>query len=166
MDKSAIISECCNYRYELRRIWDHSKPWVLFVCLNPSTADHIEDDNTSTVCINYAKQWGYGGVVMANLFAIRSTDKSIIQAVSDPIGPKNNEHIARLSREAVKTVCAWGDAGAYKGRDNEVLVMLQNPMCLVHLKSGRPGHPLYKSKDLVPIPYMHIPIPIPDQIDR
>ena len=91
-------------------------------------------------------------MVMANLFAIRSTDKSIIEAVSDPIGPKNDEHIDRLSREVVETVCAWGDAGAYEGRDNKVLAKLQAPKCLVHLKSGRPGHPLYKSKDLVPIP--------------
>lgn len=89
---------------------------------------------------------------MANLFAIRSTDKSKIHEVADPIGPENNKNLARLSKEAVETICAWGDSGAYDGRDKEVLGMLRDPKCLIHQKSGRPGHPLYKSKDLVPIP--------------
>ncbi len=152
MQKSAIISPCKKYRYELTRVWDSSKPWVLFICLNPSTADHETEDNTSRVCINYAKRWGYGGLVIANLFAYRSKDKSKLYRVDDPVGPDNDEHLKRLSSEAIETVCAWTDDGAYNDRDLQVLTMLHNPKCLVRLKSGRPGHPLYKSKALKPIP--------------
>ena len=152
MKKSAIISECGLYRYELKRTWDDTKPWVLFVCLNPSTADHQTDDNTSRVCINYAKRWGYGGLVIANLFAYRSTDKSYLYKVTDPVGPDNDKHLARLSNSAIETVCAWTDDGAYKDRDVIVLKMLKDPKCLTKLKSGRPGHPLYKKKELKPIP--------------
>lgn len=154
MKKTAIISECGNYRYELKRIWDDSKPWVLFVCLNPSTADHEKEDRTSRVCINYAKRWGYGGLVIANVFAYRSTDKSVLYQVDDPIGPENNQHLQRLSREAVETVCAWTDDAAFMGRDLAVLPILNSPKCLKKLKSGRPGHPLYKRKDLKPIPLL------------
>jgi len=154
MQKSAIISECGMYRYELKRIWDDSKPWVLFICLNPSTADHEEEDNTSRVCINYAKRWGYGGLVIANLFAYRSTDKSVLYQVSDPVGPENDQHLQRLSEEAVETVCAWTDDGAFMKRDLAVLLILKSPKCLTKLKSGRPGHPLYKSKELKPTPLL------------
>ena len=152
MKKSAIISSCKKYRYELRRVWDPSMPWVLFVCLNPSTADHESEDNTSRVCINYAKRWGYGGLVIANLFAYRSTDKSKLYLVDDPVGPDNDKHLERLSAEATETVCAWTDDGAFKDRDLRVLPMLINPKCLARLKSGRPGHPLYKSRELLPTP--------------
>ena len=39
------------YRYALWRTWDESKPKVLFVGLNPSTADEIQDDPTIRRCI-------------------------------------------------------------------------------------------------------------------
>ena len=152
MEKSAVISECGLYRYELRRIWDADKPWVLFICLNPSTADHEAEDNTSRVCINYAKRWGFGGLVIANLFAYRSTDPANLYKASDPVGAENDEHLKRLSNDASETVCAWSDDGGYMDRDLAVLPLLKSPKCLTMLKSGRPGHPLYKSKELKPIP--------------
>ncbi|MFV2031219.1 MAG: DUF1643 domain-containing protein [Gammaproteobacteria bacterium] len=152
MQRSAIISPCKKYRYELTRVWDASKPWVLFICLNPSTADHEAEDNTSRVCINYGRRWDYGGLVIANLFAYRATDKSMLYRVDDPIGPDNDEHLEKLSTVAVETVCAWSDDGRYKDRDIQILAMLDNPKCLTRLKSGRPGHPLYKSRELKPVP--------------
>ena len=152
MKKSAIVSSCGKYRYELRRIWNRSRPWVLFICLNPSTADHEADDNTSRVCINYAKRWNFGGLVIANLFAYRSTNRSALYQVPDPIGPDNDKHLRRLSKRAAVTVCAWTDDGGFMDRDLTILPLLHSPQCLVRLRSGRPGHPLYKSKELTPIP--------------
>ena len=152
MEKSAVISECGLYRYELRRVWDADKPWVLFICLNPSTADHEAEDNTSRVCINYAKRWGYGGLVIANLFAYRSTLPEGLYKVDDPVGPENDAYLKLLSAKAKETVCAWSNYGGYKDRDLEVLSFVKSPKCLTILKSGRPGHPLYKSKELKPIP--------------
>lgn len=154
MKKSAIISACGNYRYELRRVWDNSKLLVLFICLNPSTADQEEEDNTSRVCINYAQRWGYGGLIIANLFAFRSTEPSKLFTIDDPIGPENDLHLKKLSNEATMVVCAWSETGGYKNRDKEVLRILKNPHCLTKLKSGRPGHPLYKRKTLSPIPLL------------
>lgn len=152
MKTSATISPCKQYRYELRRIWDESKPLVLFVCLNPSTADADTEDNTSRVCINYAKRWGYGGLLIGNSFAYRSTERSAIYQTTDPIGPENDAWLKKLQSEATLVVCAWSDTGGYKGRDMEVLSFLHNPYCLKKLNSGRPGHPLYKRADLIPIP--------------
>jgi len=104
--KSAIISSCGKYRYELWRVWDDSKPLVLFICLNPSTADHEKEDNTSRVCINYAQRWGYGGLVMANLFAYRSTEPAKLFEKDDPIGPENDFYLRKLSGEAEMPICA------------------------------------------------------------
>ncbi len=154
MQKSAIMSDCEKYRYELRRTCDCSKPWVLFICLNPSTADHESEDNTSRVCVNYAKRWGYGGLIIVNLFAYRSTDISKLYLVNDPIGPVNDLHIMRLCDEAAEIICAWGSDGGYRDRDAKVMSYLKSPKCLVKLKNGRPGHPLYKSKTLEPITFI------------
>ena len=66
--KNATFSSCRTYRYSLSRIWDKKKKYVLFVGLNPSTADEEVDDPTIRRCINYAKNWGYGGFLMVNLF--------------------------------------------------------------------------------------------------
>lgn len=60
MDKDAILSADRKYRYVLTRIWDEAKPTVLFIGLNPSTADEETDDQTIRKCIGYAKRWGYG----------------------------------------------------------------------------------------------------------
>jgi hypothetical protein len=150
MKISATISSCQQYRYELRRIWDESQPIVLFVCLNPSIADGELEDNTSRVCINYAKSWGFGGLLIGNLFAYRSTEPSALYSISDPVGPENDMWLKKLQAEATLVVCAWSNTGAYKKRDEEVLAFLKEPYCLVKLKSGRPGHPLYKRSDIRP----------------
>lgn len=153
MIQTATISDCQQYRYELRRVWDDTKPLVLFIGLNPSTADAETDDNTSRVCINYAKRWGYGGLLLGNLFAFRSTDQSALYTASDPVGPDNDVWLRRLQAEAEIVICAWSATGSYRSRDKVVLGFLHNPHCLTKLKSGYPGHPLYKSADLQPMPY-------------
>ena len=54
-------------------------PLILFIGLNPSTADETKNDPTIRRCINFAKDWGYGGVMIANLFAFRSTSPEIMK---------------------------------------------------------------------------------------
>lgn len=76
MKTGANLSECRRYRFSLWRIWDEALPYALFIGLNPSTADETANDPTITRCINFAKDWGYGGIYMANLFAYRATDPS------------------------------------------------------------------------------------------
>ena len=68
----ANISDCGKYRYELHREWDKDKKKVLFIMLNPSTADHVEDDLTTRRCIKYAERWGYGGIMIGNIYPFRA----------------------------------------------------------------------------------------------
>lgn len=84
---SAVISECGSYRYRLERVWEAEKDRVAFIMLNPSTADASKDDPTIRRCIGFAKAWGFGGLIVGNLFALRSTDPKALYGHKDPVGP-------------------------------------------------------------------------------
>lgn len=152
MERAARLSGCRRYRYALRRTWDPSLPAVLFIGLNPSTADATSDDNTARVCMGYARRWGFGTLLLGNLFAWRSTDPAGLRRAPAPVGRRNDLALRVLQRRAGLVVCAWGDPGAFAARDAAVLAFLRAPHCLVRLRSGRPGHPLYKSATLKPVP--------------
>ena len=83
MHKSAILSDCGAYRYELRRTWDDQLPVLLWIGLNPSTADHLHDDPTNRRIADFSRRWGYGGYVLANLFAYRSPDPKALKHARD-----------------------------------------------------------------------------------
>lgn len=75
MQRGAEFSPCRRYRYVLWRTWDPAAGSVNFIGLNPSTADEQVDDPTIRCCIGFARDWGYGGLVMTNLFAIPATTR-------------------------------------------------------------------------------------------
>lgn len=152
MENTAKLSGCRNYRYALWRTWDDSMPFVMFVGLNPSTADETSDDPTLTRCIKYAKSWGYGGVCMANLFAFRATEPADMKVSDDPIGIENNKWLKKLAKDAALVVAAWGNDGSYLERSEQVKEFLPNLYCLKLNKSGEPAHPLYQSADIKPVP--------------
>lgn len=152
MKNTAKLSECRKYRFALWRTWDESKPYVMFVGLNPSTADEKTDDPTLTRCINYAKLWGFGGVCMANIFAYRATEPNNMKAAMDPVGAENNDWLKKLSSDAGMVVAAWGNDGSYLGRSGQVKKLLPNLHCLKLNKSGEPAHPLYQKADIKPVP--------------
>ena len=118
MKKSALISECGNYRYSLSRIWDESLPKLLFIMLNPSTADADNDDPTIRRCIGFAKGWGYGGIVVGNLYAYRSTNpmKLIFEASigTDIVGPDNDRYLQEMSAQCSEIVFAWGSMKRFR----------------------------------------------------
>jgi hypothetical protein len=153
VNKNATFSDCRKYRYALSRTWNGKKKTILFIGLNPSTANEKIDDPTIRRCINYAQNWGYGSLLMVNLFAYRATMPSELKNVKNPIGNDNNLHIIELSKKADIAVAAWGNEGTLLNRDKEVKKILPNLMCLKINKSGQPSHPLYQKKDLKLIKY-------------
>ena len=46
MKRDALFSSCRRFRFELTRDWDSSRPRLMYVMLNPSTADAERDDPT------------------------------------------------------------------------------------------------------------------------
>lgn len=151
---SAIISECGKYRYVLRRttgsVMSHIKP-VLFIMLNPSTADASQDDPTIRKCVGFAKQWGMTHVNVVNLFAYRSTDPDVLLETDDPVGPENDKYIQEELSKSELVVCAWGSHKSAKLRSGFVKRVLLSGS-LTHPKylrmsrnTGQPYHPLYVS---------------------
>ena len=150
MLKGAEFSECRTYRYVLWRSWDKSKGYVMFIGLNPSTADEMNDDPTIRRCINFARSWGYGGIYMLNLFAFRATEPKDMKLVYAPVGPGNNRALYHYHSVSKITLACWGTHGAYVNRDRWVKENLNNLYCLGITKNGHPKHPLYLKADLKP----------------
>jgi len=144
---SAEFSPDRRYRYALYRTWDEEKSKVLFIGLNPSTADESVDDPTIRRCKRFAFDWGYGGLIMANLFALRATDPKTMMADPAPVGPYNSDWLVRLYREAETTVAAWGNYGGLLNRDKIVMGFLPKMKCLGLTKQRHPRHPLYVQAD-------------------
>tara|TARA_B100000315_G_scaffold108623_1_gene99672 strand:- start:107 stop:583 length:477 start_codon:yes stop_codon:yes gene_type:complete len=146
--KEATFSKCRKYRYALSRAWNDKKKTVLFIGLNPSTADEKIDDPTIRRCIDYAQNWGYGRLLVANLFAYRATKPAELKNVKNPVGDDNDQHLIELSKKVDLTVVAWGNEGSLFDRDKQVVKLIPNLMCLKINKYGQPAHPLYQKKDI------------------
>jgi hypothetical protein len=135
----------------LEREWHADLPGILFVALNPSTADGQYDDPTVRRCVAFAKSWGFGKLAIANLFALRSSHPSLLSFDADPIGPQNDMWLTELSARFSLTIAAWGVHGGLKQRAAEVLPKLNNVHHLGLTNTGHPRHPLYLPKTTHPI---------------
>ena len=154
MIKSADFSEDRVYRYALWRRWDEdSADYAMFIGLNPSTADEAEDDPTIRRCIQFAKDWGYSGLCVTNLFAFRATDPKVMKQVVEPVGDKNDQWLSECGLHAKVVVAAWGSHGVHRNRDAVVKRLIPELHYLRLTKEGHPGHPLYLPKILTPIPF-------------
>lgn len=151
-DMGAIFSSENTYRYLLWREWRSTRTppaTCLFIMLNPSTANGETDDATIRKCVSFSKRWGYERMIVANLFAFRATDPSIVLALHpdrDPVGFENQYYIERAACEAERIICAWGVYGAFRAQDETVLGWLppDKPRYALGLtKRGFPPHPLY-----------------------
>ncbi len=157
--KKAIISDCGKYRYELHREWDKKKGKVLFIMLNPSTADGLNNDLTTIRCINFAKKWGYGGLMIGNIYPFRAKrPKNLRKWLKEHNGVgianwENQCSIQDMAGEADIIVCAWGCN--YKGGIPEWVDELGDLFYLELCKDDiTPKHPLGNlSKDAIPTNY-------------
>jgi hypothetical protein len=169
---SAVFSKDRVYRYELRRTWDRELAPVLFVGMNPSTADEDVDDPTIRRCMRFARDWGYGGLLMGNLFAWRATDPKDLPSLHNHDGrPPTSElgdwqggyrenindcHLREMADEAGMVIAAWGAIKmpyGWEGRNNDVAAMLHPRLHALKLtKDGHPQHPLYIEASARPMP--------------
>ena len=138
-----------QYRYVLWRTWSQ-EPRLVWVMLNPSTADAETDDPTIRKCTALAKKWGFGGILVINLFALRSTDPKKLKKVADPVGPKNDYYIKDTCWKHKTVVVAWGRNGDdFPERVAHVLQLIKDSGAEISLlgktKTGQPKHPLYLS---------------------
>lgn len=111
MQKASQLSPCLTYRYRLDRIWDDSKPSVLFVLYNPSTADANQDDPTLRRCIGFAQSWGYGELCVINLYSLRTPDPNVLRGHTQPKGSEHERSFQEALEGHSDVICAWGLQG-------------------------------------------------------
>jgi hypothetical protein len=147
--RAAQISACGRYRYTLRRAWMGGSA-VVWLLLNPSTADASLDDPTVRRMRAFSMAWGYGSMRVVNLFALRSPHPCELTAAArrgiDPVGPGNDAWIEREAEGGELVVAGWGVHGLKSPeRVRAVLRLLQDlPVwCLGVTSEGAPRHPLY-----------------------
>ena len=157
LHKTAVISRCEKYRYKLTRTWDDDKKKVLFIMLNPSTANHIENDLTTIRCINFAKKWGYGGIMIGNIYPFRAKrPKDLRKWLDISMNPmalnENMRHVREMSKQTDLIVCAWGCNFPYMPNWVEELGdLFYLELCKDDIT---PKHPLGNiSKDAIPTNY-------------
>ena len=162
----ASFSECGKYRWSLIREFDNSSKKLIFIGLNPSLANSVINDPTLLRLINFAKSWGYGSLVVINLFARISKDPYELRRCSDPIGHLNQivfeKTLKGWSEERFSDLwLGWGTKGTYMNRNDIALNAIEffiqkrkknfqnasKPYAIGVTKSGHPRHPLYVSAE-------------------
>lgn len=154
----ATLSPCRKYRYSLHRDWfpKSGNGSVLWIMLNPSTADADEDDPTIRKCQKFARTWGYDGIIVVNLFAYRTPHPEDLRMV-DAVGPGNDAVLAAFfGAESVGlVVAAWGAYSHLRNRDAAVIALagrVHRPLHALKLtKNGKPWHPLYVPNGTEPV---------------
>lgn len=166
-DRGAATFSCDGkYRYALTRLiaeqTDDAR-WICFIMLNPSRADERTNDATIRRCIGFASKFGFDGLAVVNLFALRSRDPRKLRIDTDPVGPLNDLFVKQVAARCERVVCAWGAnlACELNNRGRNVVAMLRmSPKLRPKLRAlsitntGFPRHPLYlpKSSKLCPFP--------------
>jgi hypothetical protein len=152
----AVFSPCRTWRYSLVRELDGGGGGaVVFVGLNPSTADESLDDPTTRRCVGFARAWGYARLELVNLFAYRATRPASLITAVDPVGPLNLDAVRAAVDRAAFVVCAWGNHGLGPAAD-AVLELVRGPHCLGLTARGAPRHPLYVRASARPRPFGQI----------
>ena len=145
------------YRYRLWRRWGPGED-VVWIMLNPSTADATTDDRTISRCISFSQGWGFGGMEVVNLYALRATDPKELVGHPDPEGPDNARawQAAGCFEGDRTVVAAWGGHVDMSGlRRSRVLSgrSMAGFKCLGTTEKGHPRHPLYVKNGTAPISF-------------
>ena len=155
--KNECIFDGTLYRYVLRRRVPVELPGysgrLVFIMLNPSTADEQKLDPTLTRCWKWTQLWRHREMVILNLFAFRTPHPDVMYKSEGPIiGEDNDEHIRREIQQA-KVVLAWGAVSRrFIGRVQAVLDLIEGrPLWILGRNAdGSPIHPLARGKQRVP----------------
>lgn len=66
--------EAFLWRPYLERQWGRQdSPLLLFVLMNPSSANAAYDDNSTRRCLDIAERHGFGGMIITDIWSLRST---------------------------------------------------------------------------------------------
>ena len=156
-----LFSECRSYRWILKRELLSGNKTLVFIGLNPSKANSINNDMTLIRIINFCKRWNYKNIYVINLFGLISKSPYQLSKSKDPVGKNNDLVTLKVLEFWINNIncdlwLGWGDKGQLNGRDLKVLEIIKNLsncksnenyskriLSLGLSKKGNPLHPLY-----------------------
>lgn len=148
VQRSATFTACGAHRLLLERSWAE-RPRLGFVMLNPSTADAVRDDPTIRRCMGFARAWGFGGLLVANLFTLRTPDPRVLTRAPAAAwnAPDADAALSGLAARADLVVLAWGAHRLVALRAAAATATLSHSgaslAVLGRTRDGHPRHPLY-----------------------
>lgn len=174
MGGAAQFSPCGHYRWWLLRRWCPGPSTVVFVGLNPSTADGRRSDATVRRLHALAASWGHGQLLVLNLHARVGREPALLDRCREPVGEQNEAWLATaldwLRAEPsprqgppCRVWLGWGQRGGRHGRDRRLLELLRcwsgDVVCVGTTRDGHPRHPLYTRANQAPLPFTEHPSP-------
>lgn len=145
-DTGATFNRDRTRRYVLWRIWRPLEPRLMFIGLNPSTANESDPDPTITKIRAYVHRWGYGGFYMLNLFTqVTPYPEDLLAVKGFSLGDLG--YLVKYSKLAEKIVFCWG-AFDTNYRADKVNEIFRDAYCLGYNRDGSPFHPMYKDPNL------------------
>jgi len=150
--KTHMVSDDGDHLYAVQRSWAGNTKKLCVIGLHPSTADPDEDTDLIRRAINFAKSYGFSGVVIVNLFAYRTNDFGTIEtmeALAKAVGPKNLKTIKGAASKCDGVFAMWGEGGNHADRARMTSRMLINELGYVVMhNSGQatPEYPLILAK--------------------
>lgn len=156
--RSAVISDCGQYRYRLERGTGRA---MSIIMVNPSTADADTDDPTIRKVLGFAQRFHCDRIIVGNKFAFRATDVNKLRSAADPIGPDNEKYIEQILRDGDIHVAAWGSLGklpeVLRSRWKEIVRIADRVgvrlHCIGFCADGSPRHPLMTSYNTILSPW-------------
>lgn len=151
----AVFDQHRAYRFVLWRFWKDA-PRVLFIGLNPSTANEMENDPTIRRCSGFAEKWGYGGMYFCNLYSYVSTDPRLLSS-EEALHRANLPAIIMATKLVMITVAAWGDGVELvengKSVAEHIKKLIEPSLCFGLTQKGNPKHPLYLPREAELVDY-------------
>ena len=150
LNRHAVFSPDRKKRYQLHRVWQAKGPLILFIMYNPSQADEQQDDPTLRRVMRFAQDWGYGGLMVGNLYPQVNSNPAAVNTTTRP-QKENYLHLKTMIAKAQRVVYAWGmghEVPTWLSR------LVNEPYVLGLSKKGVPRHPLYLKATTQPEPYL------------
>ena len=151
INRGAKFSPCKKYRFQLWRLWDDQLPIIMFLMLNPSSADAHHDDPTIRRCANFTKNWGYGGFYIGNLYPLISTKPKLLLQSLSTSHLENKSNLNEMSKKCTRIVCAWGNFQIVKklGIPDDFFFDVKDKLYYISMSKNKiPKHPLYLKSNL------------------
>ncbi|MDI0265491.1 DUF1643 domain-containing protein [Clostridioides difficile] len=122
---NAIFNDDKKHRYLLERTWDDKKPKICVIMLHPSHADKENDDETSSMVVQYLKKYknDFGGVYIVNQESRIDENLEEDEDIKIERKKENDSEIIKAIKSSKKIYIAF--RSAKRERKKEILKMLK-----------------------------------------